>query len=61
MDVKVSSALFIQEKTLNDIIGQQQTDANMHKKREVAANRKIMQRIIDVVIFLGKQELPFRR
>ena len=39
---------------------EQEKTASMRKWREVEGNRKIMMRVIDTVIFLGKQELSFR-
>jgi len=30
------------------------------KQRQVEANRRILRRVIDTIIFLGKQELAFR-
>ena len=40
--------------------GQQEKSEILHRKREVIANRNIMKRVVDTVVYLGKQGLAFR-
>ena len=56
----VSAALFRQEKSMNHRIDEQNEAEKLQRKREVEANRKVMLRIVDTILLLGKQELAFR-
>ncbi|XP_066919235.1 zinc finger MYM-type protein 1-like [Clytia hemisphaerica] len=46
--------------TLNEILASQEELQEKERKKNVESNRKIMQRIIDTILLLGKQELGFR-
>ena len=56
----IAQALFLQEKTLKDLLNKQEESSRLRRKRKVEANRNVMQRIVDTISFLGKQGLAFR-
>ena len=56
---KVSQAILSQKKSMRGIFEAQQKVQEVARRRHVQANRKILKRVIDSVIFLGKQELAF--
>lgn len=60
MNAKLSQVMFLQQRSLNDILKRQ--DEEQEKKRliQVEANRRILKRVIETIMFLGKQELAFR-
>ena len=45
---------------MRDILEAQEKVQEEVRQRHVEANRKILKRVIDTFIFLGKQELAFR-
>lgn len=60
MNAKVDDVIFLQERTLNEFIEQQELIAHERSKKEILLNRQVMKRIVDTIIFLGKQGLAFR-
>ncbi|XP_066924588.1 zinc finger MYM-type protein 1-like [Clytia hemisphaerica] len=60
MNAKLSQVMFLQQRSLNDILKRQ--DEEQEKKRliQVEANRRILKRVVETIMFLGKQELAFR-
>ena len=57
---KIAQVMFLQKKSMRDILDAQEKVPEKARQRHVEANRKILKRVIDMVIFLGKQELSFR-
>ncbi|XP_066922182.1 zinc finger MYM-type protein 1-like [Clytia hemisphaerica] len=60
INAKVAHAMFLQNVTLQDILANQDKEQEAARKKNVDSNRKILERIIDTVLLLGKQELAFR-
>lgn len=51
--------MFLQQRSMRDIINEQEKQKEQIRKRHVVANRNIMKQVIDTVMFLGKQEMAF--
>ena len=60
MNAKIAQVLFLQGRSIDSSLEQQEKTEILLRKREVAANRSIMKRVIDTVVYLGKQGLAFR-
>ena len=56
---KIAQVMFLQKKAMRDILDAQEKVQEEARQRHVEANRKILKRVTDTVIFLGKQELTF--
>ena len=56
----ISQALFIQERTLKELLQKQDGSTSARKTRKAEANRNVLKRIVDTVFLLGKQGLTFR-
>ena len=57
---KIAQEMFLQKKSMRDILEAREKVQEEIMKRHVEGNRKILKGVIDTVIFLGKQELAFR-
>lgn len=57
---KIAQVMFLQKRSMKDILKTQEEEQERIRRRQVEANRKILKRVIDTTIFLGKQELAFR-
>ena len=60
MNAKIAQVLFLQRRSIDSSLEQQEKNEILRQKREVAENRSIMKRVIDTVVYLGKQGLAFR-
>ena len=60
MNAKIAQVVFLQGRSIDSSLEQQEKTEILLRKREVAANRSIMKRVIDTVVYLGKQGLAFR-
>ena len=60
MNAKIAQVLFLQRRSIDSSLEQQEKTKILRRKREVAENRSIMKRVIDTVVYLGKQGLAFR-
>ena len=60
INAKVAQVIFLQKRSLRDILEEQDKEQELKRQRVVDSNRKILKRVIDTVILLGKQELAFR-
>ena len=60
IDSKIAQVMFLKKKSMRDILEAQENVQEEARQRHIEANRKILKRVIDTVIFLGKQELAFR-
>ena len=56
----LAQALFLHHQTIVDSLSDQAKADASRNKLEVARNRSVMQRIVDVVMFLGRQGLSLR-
>ena len=56
----ISQALFLQERTLRELLQKQDGSTRARKARKAEANRNALKRIVDKVFLLGKQGLTFR-
>ena len=54
---KLAQVMFLQKKSMRDILNAQEETEKQTRQRQVEANRKILLRVIDTIMFLGKQEL----
>ena len=57
---EIAQVMFLQKKSMRYIVEAQEKVQEEARQRHVKANRKILKRVIDTVIFLGKKELAFR-
>ena len=60
INAKVAQVVFLQGRSIDSCLGQQEKSEILRWKREVIANRNIMKRVVDTVVYLGKQGLAFR-
>ena len=56
----ISQALFLQERTLKELLQKQDGSTTARKARKAEANKNVLKRIVDTVFLLGKQGLAFR-
>ena len=59
-NAKVAEVLFLQDRIIASCLGQQEQEVAARKKMEVISNQNVMTRIVDCVMFFGKQGLAFR-
>ena len=52
--------MFLQKKSMRDMLEAEEKVQEEARQRHIEANRKILKRVIDTVIVSGKQELAFR-
>ena len=57
---KLAQVMFLQQRSITDILQKQGEVQEKQRQRNIEANRKVMIRVIDTVILLGKQDLAFR-
>ena len=60
ISAKIAQVVFLQGRSINSCLEQQEKTEILRRKREVLANRTIMKRVVDTVVHLGKQGLAFR-
>ena len=60
ISAKTAQVVFLQGRSINSCLEQQEKTEILRRKREVLANRTIMKRVVDTVVHLGKQGLAFR-
>ncbi|KAL5469151.1 hypothetical protein EMCRGX_G030359 [Ephydatia muelleri] len=56
----VAQALFMKDQTISASIAMQSKANAERRKKEVEKNRSLLRRIVDTIIFLGRQGLAFR-
>ena len=59
-NAKVAEVLFLKEKTITSCMERQEQDEAAQRKLKVTRNRNVMRRVVDSIIYLGKQGLSFR-
>ena len=59
-NAKVAEVVFLQEKTIALSLGLQEQEEAARRKMEVNNNQNVMTRVVDTIIFLGKQGLALR-
>ena len=59
-NAKVAEVLYLQEKTITSFMEHQEQDKAARRKLKVTGNRNVMTRVVDSIIYLGKQGLSFR-
>jgi hypothetical protein len=60
INAKIAQVIFLQGRSIDSCLKQQEKTEILRRKREVVANRSIMERVVDTVVHLGKQGLAFR-
>ena len=60
ISAKIAQVVFLQGRSINSCLEQQETTKILRRKREVLANRTIMKHVVDTTVHLGKQGLGFR-
>ena len=60
LNAKIVEALFLQQRAIAETFQRQQTLESERRKQQVISNRNVMKRIVDTVLLLGRQGLPFR-
>lgn len=60
INAKIAQVLFMQGRSIESCLEQQEKSEILRRKREVVENRSIMKRVVDTVVYLGKQGLAFR-
>ena len=62
ISAKIAQVVFLQGRSINSCLEQQERNEILRRKREVLANRTIMKRVVNTVVHLGnfrKQGLAF--
>ena len=59
-DAKVAEVLFKEGLDIKSLLDQQSKEREEKRIKDVKMNREIVKRIIDAILFLGKQGLAFR-
>ena len=60
INAKIAQVVFLQGRSIGPCLDQQEKGENLLRRKKVVTNRSIMKRIVDTVVFLGKQGLAFR-
>ena len=60
ISAKIAQVVFLQGRSINSCLEQQEKTEILRWKREVLANRTIMKRVVDTVVHLEKQGLAFK-